>query len=233
MWGMVQQRLCLTCTNPFEVPATSKRRYCSTGCQPPQRPHSRKAKPLVEVECAKCGKKFERKQWEVERRKRLGWAHYCSVDCRDAVKRGRQGEHRVERIKLECEYCARTFEVAPHESKRRRFCSKGCARRSTQGRPPEAGLRILNGDGYVFVYVPKEERPPGQEQIARHPEHRVVMAEMLGRWPTSRESVHHINGDKTDNRPENLQLRSGSHGRGHVLRCRACGSSDIEHVELD
>jgi endogenous inhibitor of DNA gyrase (YacG/DUF329 family) len=230
MWGMDQQRLCLTCGAPFEVPASSKRQFCSIACRP-QPTHSRKAKPLVTVECATCGKEFQRKAWEVERRKRLGWENYCSVVCRDTAKRGRKGQERVERVELKCERCGTPFQVAPHQS-RRRFCSKGCASRSQQGRPPKTEFRTINGDGYSFVYVPRDERPPGQEMIGRHPEHRVVMAKVLGRWPTSRESVHHINGDKLDNRPENLQLRTGPHGKGHVLRCRCCGSSDIETVEL-
>lgn len=64
----------------------------------------------------------------------------------------------------------------------------------------EDGIRYSSG-GYRLV-----RRPDGVGKNLWILEHRLVMEDRLGRPLRSDESVHHRNGIKTDNRPENLEL---------------------------
>ena len=65
------------------------------------------------------------------------------------------------------------------------------------GRYIEPGNRYKKADGYIVV-------KQADGKIVG--EHRAVMEELLGRPLKRGESVHHINGIRDDNRPENLEL---------------------------
>jgi endogenous inhibitor of DNA gyrase (YacG/DUF329 family) len=70
-----------------------------------------------------------------------------------------------------------------------------------------------NAAGYVLVFVGRDY--PGAAKSGHILEHRKVMQDVLGRPLFAQENVHHKNGVKDDNRPENLELwtRSQPHGQ--------------------
>lgn len=69
--------------------------------------------------------------------------------------------------------------------------------------------RSISSSGYVIVY--NDFDPERRYDI---PEHRLVMIKHLGRNLLPKETVHHRNGNREDNRIENLELWSSSHPSG-------------------
>jgi endogenous inhibitor of DNA gyrase (YacG/DUF329 family) len=127
-----------------------------------------------------------------------------------------------------CPFCSVTYPIKyTYEKVRRIFCSRRCANRNQIAKrlphqqPHWKGGKTVASNGYVMIRV-------GRHYVG---EHRLIMEKQIGRKLTHGEVVHHINGNKQDNRLENLILmQNAAHTTQHLLEipkrpCAFCGKA--------
>lgn len=93
----------------------------------------------------------------------------------------------------------------------RRLDVLGSTSEATPVRSPSVAGWVTHGYRGVVVPDDMQHLTDGKAQVL---EHRLVMAVLLGRPLIAGESVHHKNGDRLDNRPENLELWSSRQPAG-------------------
>jgi hypothetical protein len=135
----------------------------------------------VDRRCEICGKEWVMPKYKTKNRP----ARFCSQECRNAFF-AKIPKHK------KCFICGKEFK--DRKGGRRKYCSYECYWDSLKRKYPKdkreyIGKRI-NG---VRVRL-----------------HRHIMEEKIGRKLKRNEIVHHINGDKHDNRIENLEIISQS-----------------------
>lgn len=78
--------------------------------------------------------------------------------------------------------------------------------------PNWKGGRTVASNGYVLLKMPGHHLADTRGYVY---EHRLVAEQKLGRRLLEGEIPHHLNGDKTDNRPENIEVLPS---RAHHMR---------------
>lgn len=150
--------------------------------------------------CRHCDAVFNvRFQCELDRK-------FCSQRCHlvnlhDKHRKPRTGKDE------KCGNCGKAIYIQKHLFGKARYCSPACHEQwltKTKGRFGVNNFCWKGGvsessQGYLMITHGKHARKFKYQ-------HRQVMEEYLGRPLESHEIVHHVNGDKKDNRIENLEI---------------------------
>jgi hypothetical protein len=161
-------------------------------------------------QCETCGRPYGK-------RKRC---YYCSP------ARKHTGETRT------CRICGKEFHAAKwqlDDTVRNQgvYCSRKCKHKAMEIDGP--GSRRKRWDGYIEVYYPKHpDAPKGGWML----EHRLVAEQKYGRRIGKGEHIHHIDGMKDNNNPDNLEILDPSTHAG-ISNKRGQQLRQAQRTELD
>jgi hypothetical protein len=174
---------------------------------------------LIARICEQCGKEFKAKPYRV----RKGQAKFCSPSCYTNHNCGENNPNYKAAVKtVKCLQCGSEFTTYQSQIKNGggKYCSYSCKFKYENSGSRHYGWKggKYQAGGYVAVSVGMD---------CRRYEHQLVAEKVLGRPLKKGEVVHHINGNKTDNRNTNLLICSN--GYHHHLHQKMAKRYQMEH----
>lgn len=193
-------KICPACNQSFESRADKPTIYCSSKCFGDFRINKRTTKT-----CPVCGNAFYSRN-----KNQVTCSNACAATFRCLAKH------------VNCDFCGKTILRSPSMISNHNFCSHECyhnylsSKYSGEGHWAWKDGKALS-NGYIMVL---------QEDGTRKGEQRIVAEQVLRRKLLPDEVVHHINGNKLDNRPENLQVMNRTDHvnlhREYITQFRKC-----------
>lgn len=230
---------CRVCGKPLpKMPPSQQRIYCSMTCMG----MDRRSLPAVKT-CEVCGK-----EWQPATRYQAARNKTCSASCNaKRISQAKAGKH----IKpaATCLHCGRAFWTRSKALANAKYCSRSCRSKAyahiliphagnmkgRKRRDPRRGpdnpswkggvmLKRTHGNyqGVTYVRCPLEYLPMARAD-GYIMEHRLVMAQKLGRLLTRQEVVHHRDHNPANNHPDNLELfpNNAAHKRAEGAASRS------------
>ena len=217
---MPVEKRCEQCQTLFKVkPSHTHQRFCGRACKTANEAANGRPAAQAELtmfECGVCKKPFGYKPAAL-RQYRKKWNKdpmYCSTGCGGVGRRLPD-----EKWAATCIQCGTAMPVQRRPggtiNRLKSLCSTECRslfrRLSYREHNPDQQVTRNKGRwGYVRAVIPGIGTEPSRDVL----EHRYVMEQSIGRRLRSEETVHHVNGIRTDNKLENLELFSSRHGPG-------------------
>jgi hypothetical protein len=194
----------------------------------------------IPIICKQCGKTFH--CWPSD----LIYhpSKYCSIKCHGLATR-KENNPTWSRIKKTCQLCGKFYEVKKSRLSKTKYCSQLCHNRANSkaatGRPRsqefcEKISRAKQGsahprwkgerrvsEGYVIFYL----GPKYYKKQAR-----IKAEKAIGRKLKSNEIVHHINGNRSDDRNSNLLICTNKYHAWLHGRMKKCVDNNFKEVIL-